>query len=69
MATSPRHRIDVVTVLLFGLFTVYAFEFTMMGLAERSPSLRFPMAIPFAGMFILGCSILVYAVVRLTRSR
>lgn len=56
--------IDLVTVLLFAIFTVYAIRFTVMGWAERSPSLKFPMAIPFAGMLILGFSLLVYAVDR-----
>lgn len=59
--------IDLFTVLLFALFTVYAVQFTVMGWAERSPSLKFPMAIPFAGMLILGFSLLVYAVDRLRR--
>lgn len=59
--------IDLLTVLLFALFTVYAVQFTVMGWAERSPSLKFPMAIPFAGMLILGFSLLVYAVDRLRR--
>lgn len=57
--------IDLFTVMLFVVFTVYAVQFTLMGWAERSPSLKFPMAIPFAGMLILGFSLLVYAVDRL----
>lgn len=56
---------DLFTVMLFVVFTVYAVQFTLMGWAERSPSLKFPMAIPFAGMLILGFSLLVYAVDRL----
>jgi TRAP-type C4-dicarboxylate transport system permease small subunit len=59
--------IDLLIVVLFGTFTVYALQFTMMGWAERSPSLKFPMAIPFAGTLILGCSILVYALYRLSQ--
>jgi len=39
-----------------------------MGWAERSPSLQFPMAIPFGAMLILGLSLLVFAVDRLRRS-
>lgn len=57
--------IDLLTVAIFLLFTIYAVEFAVMGWAERSPSLKFPMAIPFAGMFILGLSVLVYAVDRI----
>lgn len=56
--------IDLLTVALFAIFTVFAVQFTMMGWGERSPSLKFPMAIPFAGMLILGFSVLVYAVDR-----
>ncbi len=61
--------IDLFTVVLFALFTFFAVQFTVMGAAERSPSLRFPMAIPFAGMVLLGFSVLVYAVDRLGRHR
>jgi|AntRauTorckE5430_2_1112549.scaffolds.fasta_scaffold00729_5 TRAP-type C4-dicarboxylate transport system permease small subunit len=59
--------IDLLTAILFALFTVYAVQFTIMGWAESSPSLKFPMAIPFAGMLILGFSLLVYAVARLRK--
>lgn len=59
--------IDLLTVALFALFTFYAVQFMVMGWAERSPSLKFPMAIPFAGMFILGFSLLVYALDRLRK--
>ncbi len=54
--------IDFLTVILFGVFTIYAAQFTIMGLGERSPSLKLPMAIPFGAMLILGFSLLVYAV-------
>lgn len=57
--------IDVLTVILFAIFTVCAVQFTLMGWAERSPSLQFPMAIPFAGTLILGFSLLIFAVDRL----
>ena len=57
--------IDLLTVMLFAIFTVCALQFTLMGWAESSPSLQFPMAIHFAGMLILGFSLLVYAVERL----
>ncbi|CAH0999746.1 hypothetical protein LEM8419_01046 [Neolewinella maritima] len=59
--------IDLLTVVLFALFLYYAVQLTVLGWAERSPSLKFPMAIPFAGMVILGASLLVYAVDRLRR--
>ena len=59
--------IDLLTVVLFAVFTVCAVRFTVMGWAEASPSLKFPMAIPFAGMLILGLSILIYAADRLRR--
>lgn len=59
--------IDLLTVFLFAMFTFYAIQFTVLGWAERSPSLKFPMAIPFAGMLVLGFSLLMYAVDRLRR--
>ena len=60
--------IDLLTVVVFSLFTIYAVQFTGMGWSESSPSLRFPMAIPFAGMLVLGFSLLVYAADRLRRA-
>lgn len=59
--------IDLLTVFLFAIFTVCAVQFTIMGWAESSPSLKFPMAIPFAGMLLLGFSLLVYAIERLRK--
>ncbi|MEO0731785.1 MAG: TRAP transporter small permease [Bacteroidota bacterium] len=70
---SPRWQqrlafiIDLLTVVLFTIFTYCAGRFTLLGWAEASPSLQFPMAIPFAGMLILGCSVLLYATDRLGR--
>jgi len=72
MSASWQRRvtflIDLLTVVLFVLFTVFAVQFTAMGWVERSPSLKFPMAIPFAAMVLLGFSVLVYGTVRLGRS-
>jgi TRAP-type C4-dicarboxylate transport system permease small subunit len=59
--------IDLLTVVLFVLLTFYALQFVVMGWGERSPSLKFPMAIPFAGVLILGFSLLIYAVDRLRK--
>lgn len=59
--------IDATTVALFGLFLFYALRFTGMGLVERSPSLKFPMAIAFLSMVVLGVSVLIFAVDRLRR--
>lgn len=59
--------IDALTVGLFGIFTYHAARFVRMGWAERSPSLEFPMAVAFAGVFVLGLSLLFYALARLGR--
>lgn len=59
--------IDALTVALFAVFTVGAVRFAGMGLVERSPSLRFPMAIPFASMLLLGGGVLAFAAVALWR--
>ncbi len=72
MMSDPWQRrvafcIDLLTVILFAVFTFYAVHFTVMGWAERSPSLKFPMAVPFAAMFLLGASVLLYAGDRLRR--
>ncbi|PPK84751.1 TRAP-type C4-dicarboxylate transport system permease small subunit [Neolewinella xylanilytica] len=68
---APRWRrpllvaIDALTVLLFLLFLYHAVAFTVMGLAERSPSMQFPMVIAFGSMVVLALSVLLYAVKRL----
>ena len=61
--------IDLFTVVLFVIFTFGAVRFTIMGWAERSPGLKFPMAVAFVSMLILGLSVLVYAVDKLLRQR
>lgn len=69
MPTRGQRRlllfVDGLTVALFAVFTFFAVHFTVMGWRETSPSLGFPMAIPFAGMVVLGGSVLVYGVWRL----
>ena len=71
LAPAWRYRlgaaIDFLTVGLFLLFLYHAVAFTAMGTVERSPTLKFPMAIAFASMVILGASVLLYAVARLRR--
>lgn len=67
--TPPWQRrlsfmIDLLTVFLFTVFTFCAWQLVVTGWGERSPSLKFPMAIPFGAMLILGVSILVYAIDR-----
>ncbi|MDO6472815.1 TRAP transporter small permease [Maribacter sp. 1_MG-2023] len=49
-----------VTVIFIILFTYYAIDFLMLGLIEKSPSLKFKMAISFSGIAIMGLSILVH---------
>ena len=60
--------IDAATALLFALFTVAAVRFALMGVAERSPSLRFAMAVPFAGVVVLGVGVLAYLLHRVIRT-
>ncbi len=62
-----RFMIDLLTVVLFGVFTFFAVQFTVMGLAESSPSLKVSMAVPFASTFLLGASLLVYALYHLRK--
>ena len=67
-----RRRLDLLiegaTVALFAVFAVAAVGFVSLGLDERSPTLRLPMALPFSGMLILGASVLAYAVLRLRQN-
>ena len=71
MPPAWRYRvgllIDLAVTVLFVVFTVYAARFTAMGWAERSPSLKFPMAFAFVATLVLGLSVLVYAADRLRR--
>jgi TRAP-type C4-dicarboxylate transport system permease small subunit len=59
--------IDGLTTALFLLFLYHALRFSWMGLAERSPSLKFPMAIAFVSMVILSLSVLIFVLERLLK--
>ena len=59
---------DLLTVALFAVFTVGAVRFTWMGLAERSPTLKFPMALAFASTLVLGVGVLAFAIRQSARS-
>lgn len=51
---------DVLVVLLFGLMLAYSFSFIELGLAETSPSLRVPMAIPFAATTVMAACMVFF---------
>ncbi|WP_291961919.1 TRAP transporter small permease [Maribacter sp.] len=55
-----QYFIWIITSLFILVFTYHAFEFLMMGTVEKSPSLKYPMAISFSGIAIMGISILVH---------
>ncbi len=59
--------VDALTFLLFLCFSIYSVLFVVAGWAEKSPSLKFPMAIAFMGVAFLGFSITFFSLVRLMK--
>ncbi|MCL6265459.1 TRAP transporter small permease [Flagellimonas myxillae] len=57
--------IYLLILVLFVIFMYHSFQFVSDGWVEKSPSLRFPMAIAFVGVTIMGLGISYYAVVKL----
>ncbi|MEP2239424.1 MAG: TRAP transporter small permease [Maribacter sp.] len=55
-----QYFVWIVTTLFILVFTYNAFVFLLMGTVEKSPSLKYPMAISFSGITIMGISILVH---------
>ena len=67
-----RRIIDIITssitAVLFLVMTVYSINFIVLGLAETSPSLGFPMSIAFASMLIMSGAVFFYIVKQLIHS-
>ncbi|RMG23547.1 MAG: TRAP transporter small permease subunit [Bacteroidetes bacterium] len=59
---------NLLVLLLFGLMLVYSIDFIRLGMVETSPSMRVPMAIPFASMFIMALFILYYVLLDTLRA-
>lgn len=57
--------IDTFTFILFLVFTYYSLQFVAAGLVEKSPSLKFPMAVAFFGVTLIGFAITFYSFTRL----
>ena len=53
--------VPTLVLLLFGLLTIYAVRFVILGHQEFSPSMKIRMSLAFCSMFILGASISYYA--------
>lgn len=51
-----------ILVVFCCIFTFYALEFVMMGWIEKSPSIKYRMAISFSGVAIMGISLLLQLV-------
>ncbi|WP_430424911.1 TRAP transporter small permease [Maribacter litoralis] len=50
------------TTVFVLVFTYHAIDFLLMGTIEKSPSLKYRMAISFSGIAIMGLSILVHLI-------
>lgn len=59
--------IPIGTLLLFVIMALYAIEFILLGIPEKSPSMQFNMGIAFCSMFIMATSISYYLVVRIRK--
>lgn len=53
--------ISVFTLLIFLILAIFSIQFIVLGLPEKSPSLRVSMSLAFASIFIMGMSISIYA--------
>ena len=49
------------TFLLFGILSVFAIEFTLMGHRESSPSLGIPMSVAFCSILLMGLAMSFFA--------
>ena len=59
--------IPVITFLLFGIMALYAIQFVLLGMPEKSPSMGFNMGVAFFSMFVLSVSICYYLVIRVKK--
>ena len=53
--------VSVSVMVLFVIMGIYAIQYMMLGMAERSPSLGLPMIIPFSSIFLMSFFISLYA--------
>lgn len=60
--------VPIATIVLFLVLGIYAVQYVVLGLPEKSPSLGFPMALAFISMVVMSLSIVVYAVYELKSS-
>lgn len=55
------------TLLLFGIMTIYALDFVRLGISEFSPSMNISMAFAFFSMFLMGASVSFFAFIELRK--
>lgn len=70
---SPARRlvdicVHLTTIALFFVLGIYAIQYVVLGIPEKSPSLGFPMAVAFISMVVMSLSIVIYAVYELKSS-
>ncbi|MEQ9286322.1 MAG: TRAP transporter small permease subunit [Cyclobacteriaceae bacterium] len=70
---SPARRlvdisVHLTTIALFMVLGIYAIQYVVLGIPEKSPSLGFPMAVAFVSMVVMSLSIVIYAVYELKSS-
>ncbi|MGY3794426.1 TRAP transporter small permease [Aquimarina sp. 433] len=66
-----QHRLTIgiyaCIIILFMIFSVYGVLWVKSGLQEQSPSMKFPMAIAFISMPLLGLTITFYTIIKIIR--
>ncbi|NNE76930.1 MAG: TRAP transporter small permease [Pricia sp.] len=60
--------IPIITFLLFAVMAIYAIEFVLLGIPEKSPSMGFNMGVAFFSMFIMSASICYYLGIKIRKS-
>ncbi|NNE75472.1 MAG: TRAP transporter small permease, partial [Pricia sp.] len=60
--------IPIITFLLFAVMAIYAIQFVLLGIPEKSPSMGFNMGVAFFSMFIMSASICYYLGINIRKS-
>jgi TRAP-type C4-dicarboxylate transport system permease small subunit len=60
--------IPMISLVLFLIMGIYAIEFVILGIPEKSPSMGFNMGIAFFSIFIMASSICYYLILKIKKT-
>ena len=60
--------IPLISLVLFLIMGIYAIEFVILGIPEKSPSMGFNMGIAFFSIFIMASSICYYLILKIKKN-